>query len=133
MSFLSWFYYCILVCPVFYTFAFFLGFFLQVCFIVLYFVTTLELFYDHLLFLFTPPTFLCLLNLQARDVSQIMSNHNLWLQLHFVYVYTCVRMYLNGVFCFQPKYILCLQMVVWYLFQIVSAVSCIHKAGILHR
>ncbi|XP_023559496.1 serine/threonine-protein kinase Nek9 [Octodon degus] len=24
-------------------------------------------------------------------------------------------------------------MVVWYLFQIVSAVSCIHKAGILHR
>ncbi|KAB0375224.1 hypothetical protein FD755_013716 [Muntiacus reevesi] len=25
------------------------------------------------------------------------------------------------------------EMVVWYLFQIVSAVSCIHKAGILHR
>lgn len=26
-----------------------------------------------------------------------------------------------------------LQMVVWYLFQIASAVSCIHRAGILHR
>ncbi|KAM7155115.1 serine/threonine-protein kinase Nek9 isoform 2-T2 [Molossus nigricans] len=25
------------------------------------------------------------------------------------------------------------EMVIWYLFQIVSAVSCIHKAGILHR
>lgn len=69
MGFLSRFYYYILVCPVFYTFALFLDFFPQVCFTILYFIMTLKLFYDDLLFLFTPTTFLCLLNLQTRDVK----------------------------------------------------------------
>ena len=54
MGFLSRFYYCILVCPVFSTFAFFLDFFPQVCFTILYFITTFKLFYDNLLVFFLP-------------------------------------------------------------------------------
>lgn len=94
--------YCILVCPVFYTFAFFPDFFLHVCFTVLYFILTLELLYDDLLFLFTPYHF----SLPVQPASkrcQVMLNHNFWLQLPSFYLFE--KEYLNQIFvCFQSKY-----------------------------
>lgn len=94
--------YCILVCPVFYTFAFFPDFFLHVCFTVLYFILTLELLYDDLLFLFTPYDF----SLPVQPTSkrcQVMLNHNFWLQLPSFYLFE--KEYLNQIFvCFQSKY-----------------------------
>lgn len=104
MGFLSWFCYCILVCPVFYTFAFFPDFFPQVCFTILYSIMTLELFYDDLLFFFYPYQF----SLPVQSTSkkcQVMLNHNLWLQLPLFYLFERKRVFKSNLFiCFQPKY-----------------------------
>lgn len=114
MGFLSRFYYCILVCPVFSTFAFFLDFFPQVCFTILYFITTFKLFYDNLLvFFFTPTTFLCLLNLQARNVKSCWIITSSCSFLCCVCVCVCLFKWYFFV-CFQSKYNLFFLCRWWY-------------------